>query len=192
MYYTTQKTLINTYIILHLPDTKLCNTGDGSLCYLLRISIWRRFAVCRGTLTTRRTKCYAFRYPSAHLSPKKQFTELFCFTRLPPLGFKSFLYIVYKIKRSTRFRCTPFYFCLWGTKKIFLSFLRMNSNSYINHGESRVYHQFRRNCISSKRSFVYHHCEKKCSLRLMIYTFGDEMHAIAWWYTIAFAMDKWM
>ena len=24
----------------------------------------------------------------------------------------------------------------------------------------------------------------------MIYTFGDEMHACAWWYTIAFAMDK--
>ena len=66
----------------------------------------------------------------------------------------------------------------------------MTSDSHINHGESRVYHQFRRNCISSKRSFVYHHCEKKCSLRLMIYTFGDEMHACAWWYTIAFAMDK--
>ena len=80
--------------------------------------------------------------------------------------------------------------CLWATKKIFLLFLRMNSNSCKNHGESRVYHQFRRNWISSKRSFVYHHCEKKCSLRLMIYTFGDEMHAYAWWYTIAFAMDK--
>ena len=24
----------------------------------------------------------------------------------------------------------------------------------------------------------------------MIYTFGDEIHAYAWWYTIAFAMDK--
>ncbi len=31
--------------------------------------------------------------------------------------------------------------------------------------------------ISSTQSVVYHHCEKKCSLRLMIYTFGDEMHA---------------
>ena len=58
-------------------------------------------------------------------------------------------------------------------------FLRMTLKSCINYGESRVYHQFRRNCISSKRSFVYHHCEKKCSLRLMIYTFGDEMHACA-------------
>ena len=77
-----------------------------------------------------------------------------------------------------------------GYEKDILPFLRMNSNPCINHGESRVYHQFRRNCISSKRSFVYHHCEKKCSLRLMIYTFGDEMHAYAWWYTIAFAMDK--
>ena len=56
--------------------------------------------------------------------------------------------------------------------------------------QRRVYHQSRRNCISSKRSFVYHHCEKKCSLRLMIYTFGDEMHAYACWYTTAFAMDK--
>ena len=57
----------------------------------------------------------------------------------------------------------------------------MNSNSYINHGESRVYHQFRRNCISSKRSFVYHHCEKKCSLRLMIYTFGDDIPLLSQW-----------
>ena len=77
-----------------------------------------------------------------------------------------------------------------GYEKDIFGSLHMNSNSRINHGESRVYHQLRRNCISSKRSFVYHHCEKKCSLRLMIYTFGDEMHACAWWYTIAFAMDK--
>ena len=81
-------------------------------------------------------------------------------------------------------------FCLWATKKIFSVLLNMNSNSYTNHGESRVYHQFRRNCISSMRSIVYHHCERGYSLRLMIYTFGDEIHAKAWWYTIAFAMDK--
>ena len=39
-------------------------------------------------------------------------------------------------------------------------------------------------CISSKRSFVYHqgeslvyhHCERRYSLRLMIYTFGDDIH----------------
>ena len=24
----------------------------------------------------------------------------------------------------------------------------------------------------------------------MIYTFGDDIHATAWWYTTAFAMDK--
>ena len=66
-----------------------------------------------------------------------------------------------------------------GYEKDIFGSLRMNSNPQINHGESRVYHQFHRNCISSKRSFVYHHCEKKCSLRLMIYTFGDEMHACA-------------
>ena len=29
---------------------------------------------------------------------------------------------------------------------------------------SLVYHQFRRNCISSTRSVVYHHCESKCTL----------------------------
>ena len=42
-------------------------------------------------------------------------------------------------------------------------------------------------CISSKRSFVYHqgeslvyhHCEREYSLRLMICTFGDEIHAKA-------------
>ena len=56
-------------------------------------------------------------------------------------------------------------FCLWATKKIFLPFLRMNSNSCINHGESRVYHQFRRNCISSKRSFVYHQAADRCTLK---------------------------
>ena len=39
-------------------------------------------------------------------------------------------------------------------------------------------------CISSKHSFgyhqgeslVYHHCERRYSLRLMIYTFGDDIH----------------
>ena len=53
-------------------------------------------------------------------------------------------------------------------------------------------------CISSKRSFVYHqgeslvyhHCERGCSLRLMIYSpcrdilgKADEIHAKAWWDT---------
>ena len=33
--------------------------------------------------------------------------------------------------------------------------------------------------ISSTRSVVYHHCESEYSLRLMIYTFGDEIHANA-------------
>ena len=56
---------------------------------------------------------------------------------------------------------------------------------------SIVYHQFRRNCISSKRNALYIIIAKaKYSLRLMICTFGDEIHAKAWWYTIAFAMDK--
>ena len=37
---------------------------------------------------------------------------------------------------------------------------------------------------------VYHQCESKYNLWLMIYPFGDNMHANARWYTIAFAMDK--
>ena len=53
-----------------------------------------------------------------------------------------------------------------------------------------VYHQFRRNCISPKQRFVYHHCERLYNLRLMIYAFGDDIHTKVWWYTIAFAMDK--
>ena len=73
-------------------------------------------------------------------------------------------------------------FCLWATKKIFSEVLRMNSNSYINHGESRVYHQFRRNCISSKRSFVYHQAADKCTLK------RDEIQPQrGWWYAPRFA-----
>ena len=53
-----------------------------------------------------------------------------------------------------------------------------------------VYHQFCRNCISPKRSFVYHHCERLYNLRLMIYAFSDDIHTKVWWNTIAFAMDK--
>ena len=37
-------------------------------------------------------------------------------------------------------------------------------------------------CISSLRKWY--------NLRLMRCTFGDDIHAKAWWYTIAFAMDK--
>ena len=47
-----------------------------------------------------------------------------------------------------------------------------------------------KHCISSRCNLVYHHCERGCSLRLMIYTFGDEIHAKAWWHAIAFALDK--
>ena len=81
------------------------------------------------------------------------------------------------------------FFVKSGKKDILKSF-RMDLNSC---ATSR-----REACISSKRSFVYHqgeslvyhHCERGYSLRLMIYTFGDEIHAKAWWYAIAFAMDK--
>ena len=62
--------------------------------------------------------------------------------------------------------------------------------SHINQGVSLVYHQFREKlhiistkcCISSLR--------KRYKLRLMIYACGDDIHAKAWWYAIAFAMDK--
>ena len=52
-----------------------------------------------------------------------------------------------------------------------------------------------RNCISSKRSFVYHHCES-----FLIHAMRDDIQPDGWWYTpiacyrwwyaIAFAMDK--
>ena len=55
---------------------------------------------------------------------------------------------------------------------------------------------FVRNCISSVRKLaylvfrrVYHHCERKYSLRLMICTFGDDIR-LRRWYAIAFAMNK--
>ena len=43
--------------------------------------------------------------------------------------------------------------------------------------QSRVYHQDGVLHIINSAGIAYHHCEKKCSLRLMIYTFGDEIHA---------------
>ena len=43
---------------------------------------------------------------------------------------------------------------------------------HIKSRQSRVYHQFRRNCISSRRSLVYHHCES------YFYT-----HLKVWWDT---------
>ena len=73
-----------------------------------------------------------------------------------------------------------------------------NKNTHLKAGkksrQSRVYHQFCRNWISSTViSVVYHHCESW-------YTFGDEIqqrNAVVddiqpddWWYAIAFAMDK--
>ena len=41
--------------------------------------------------------------------------------------------------------------------------------------QSLAYNQFRRNCISSTNSVVYHHCDVIIHLRLMIYTYGDDM-----------------
>ena len=53
-----------------------------------------------------------------------------------------------------------------------------------------------RNCISSRRSLVYHHCESFfwCTLRVMIYSPDGLLRyntaLPCWWYAIAFAMDK--
>ena len=69
-------------------------------------------------------------------------------------------YLSYFFKKTRPSVWMVLFFCLWTIKKIFSVLLRMNSNSRKNHGESRVYHQFRRNCISSKRSFVYHQADK--------------------------------
>ena len=87
-------------------------------------------------------------------------------------------------KRKKGLHCNPL--CVWRLKWQLSKSRR-----------SLVYHQFRRNCISSTRSVVYHHCESEYNLRLMIYSLwrdipvkADEIHANAWWYTIAFAMDK--
>ena len=35
--------------------------------------------------------------------------------------------------------------------------------------------------ISSTQSVVYHHCERRYSLRLMIYTYGDDMPLLSQW-----------
>ena len=69
-----------------------------------------------------------------------------CCPRRPALEFER----VYTNNKSTP-KNGMLLFCLWATKKIFFAILRMTSNSHINHGESRVYHQ--------NFSFVYHHCE---------------------------------
>ena len=81
-------------------------------------------------------------------------------------------------------------FCIWATKKIFFAFCNKVSNSRTQSRRRRVYHQGVSLVYHQRLAVVYHHCESEYSLRLMIYTFGDEIHANAWWYTIAFAMDK--
>ena len=45
--------------------------------------------------------------------------------------------------------------------------------------QSRVYHQDEVLHIINSVGIVYHHCERGYSLRLMICTFGDEIHAKA-------------
>ena len=57
-------------------------------------------------------------------------------------------------------------------------------------GRAIAYHQNRVLHIIKFAEFVYHHCERRCNLRLMIYAYGDDIHTKVWWYTIAFAMDK--
>ena len=74
-------------------------------------------------------------------------------------------------------RSQPVDFCLLTTKKIFLAFLRMTSNSCINHGEA-VYIIKTKFCISSIPQELYIIIAKaQYSLRLMICAFGDDIHA---------------
>ena len=68
-------------------------------------------------------------------------------------------------------KSSPFQNCLWTHR------IKMQLNKS---RRRRVYHQFRKELhIIKAERFVYHHCERKYSLRLMIYTFGDEIHAKA-------------
>ena len=71
------------------------------------------------------------------------------------------------------------FLCIKATKKMFFEgcIKVLNSNAKSRH--RRAYHQLHRNCISPRLAVVYHHCEKGYSLRLMICTFGDEIHAKA-------------
>ena len=97
--------------------------------------------------------------------------------------------------RWTRRECASL-FVNGRQKRYFLSFSFGFELSHPNHGigvhiTPKACISFATCCgISSMRSIVYHHCERRYSLRLMIYTYGDEIHAHAWWYAIAFAMDK--
>ena len=61
-------------------------------------------------------------------------------------------------------------------EKRYFTFLSMDLNQITPKG---VHIINAKHCISSRRSLVYHHCERGYSLRLMIYTFGDEIHAKA-------------
>ena len=75
-------------------------------------------------------------------------------------------------KRIAAFVKIAILFCLWTTKKILSAFLRMNSNLYINHGESHVYHQDAVLHIINSAEIVYHHCES------VIQPAADEIHAL--------------
>ena len=60
---------------------------------------------------------------------------------------------------------------------------------------SIVYHQFRRNCISSKRSFVYHQADSFLYTPMVWWDTTrqcrvDDIHAKAWWYTKPVGLDK--
>ena len=48
-----------------------------------------------------------------------------------------------------------------------------------NHGKAAYIIDAKHRISSRCEHLVYHHCERGYSLRLMIYTFGEEIHAIA-------------
>ena len=76
--------------------------------------------------------------------------------------------------------------------------LRCDYNIYflINQREALYIINSVRNCISSKRSFVYHHCESFFDTHLKVWWDTRAVlpplmiYALRRWYTIALAMDK--
>jgi len=110
------------------------------------------------------TAPHCSRYPTAHHPPTKQPHRAVLLNGVCPLGVQIPLWADAQ-KNKTDVPTEHRFYCVRAIKKIFSAVLRMNLNSCINHGESRVYHQFRRNCISPTRSVEYHQAADRCTLK---------------------------
>ena len=55
---------------------------------------------------------------------------------------------------------------------------------------SIVYHQFRKELHIIKTQFCISSSRQLYTLRVMIYAYGDDIHAKAWWYTKPVGLDK--